>query len=157
MPVFITLKESECYMSSARKALKIMSILTIAMAIIQIITAGLIVFGSSFMVGMQEAELDGTTVDVGVALMGVGIMALVSSVVSLIVGILGVRGANDPTKIGPYKIIAIIGLVLCILQAAMFLFTGQIASYGISGVLSLVFVAVLVFLAFKIEKEGKQA
>ena len=72
-------------------------------------------------------------------------------------GILGVRGANDPTKIGPYKIIAIIGLVLCILQAAMFLFTGQIASYGISGVLSLVFVAVLVFLAFKIEKEGKQA
>ena len=51
----------------------------------------------------------------------------------------------------------IIGLVLCILQAAMFLFTGQIASYGISGVLSLVFVAVLVFLAFKIEKEGKQA
>ncbi|WP_294440563.1 hypothetical protein [uncultured Slackia sp.] len=144
-------------MSGARKALKIMSILTIVMAIIQIITAGLIVFGSSFMVGMQEAELDGTTVDVGVALMGVGIMALVSSVVSLIVGILGVRGANDPTKIGPYKIIAIIGLVLCILQAAMFLFTGQIASYGISGVLSLVFVAVLVFLAFKIEKEGKQA
>ena len=143
MPVFITLKESECYMSGARKALKIMSILTIVMAIIQIITAGLIVFGSSFMVGMQEAELDGTTVDVGVALMGVGI--------------LGVRGANDPTKIGPYKIIAIIGLVLCILQAAMFLFTGQIASYGISGVLSLVFVAVLVFLAFKIEKEGKQA
>lgn len=157
MAVFITLKESECYMSGARKALKIMSILTIVMAIIQIITAGLIVFGSSFMVGMQEAELDGTTVDVGVALMGVGIMALVSSVVSLIVGILGVRGANDPTKIGPYKIIAIIGLVLCILQAAMFLFTGQIASYGISGVLSLVFVAVLVFLAFKIEKEGKQA
>lgn len=144
-------------MSGARKALKIMSILTIVMAIIQIITAGLIVFGSSFMVGMQEAELDGTTVDVGVALMGVGIMALVSSVVSLIVGILGVRGANDPTKIGPYKIIAIIGLVLCILQAAMFLFTGQIASYGISGVLSLVFVAVLVFLAFKIEKDGKQA
>lgn len=144
-------------MSGARKALKVMSILTIVMAIIQIITAGLIVFGSSFMVGMQEAELDGTTVDVGVALMGVGIMALVSSVVSLIVGILGVRGANDPTKIGPYKIIAIIGLVLCILQAAMFLFTGQIASYGISGVLSLVFVAVLVFLAFKIEKEGKQA
>lgn len=144
-------------MSGARKALKIMSILTIVMAIIQIITAGLIVFGSSFMVGMQEAKLDGTTVDVGVALMGVGIMALVSSVVSLIVGILGVRGANDPTKIGPYKIIAIIGLVLCILQAAMFLFTGQIASYGISGVLSLVFVAVLVFLAFKIEKEGKQA
>ena len=144
-------------MSGARKALKIMSILTIVMAIIQIITAGLIVFGSSFMVGMQEAELDGTTVDVGVALMGVGIMALVSSVVSLTVGILGVRGANDPTKIGPYKIIAIIGLVLCILQAAMFLFTGQIASYGISGVLSLVFVAVLVFLAFKIEKEGKQA
>lgn len=144
-------------MSGARKALKIMSILTIVMAIIQIITAGLIVFGSSFMVGMQEAELDGTTVDVGVALMGVGIMALVSSVVSLIVGILGVRGANDPTKIGPYKIIAIIGLVLCILQAAMFLFTGQIASYGVSGVLSLVFVAVLVFLAFKIEKEGKQA
>ena len=144
-------------MSGARKALKIMSILTIVMAIIQIITAGLIVFGSSFMVGMQEAELDGTTVDVGVALMGVGIMALVSSVVSLIVGNLGVRGANDPTKIGPYQNIAIIGLVLCILQAAMFLFTGQIASYGISGVLSLVFVAVLVFLAFKIEKEGKQA
>lgn len=144
-------------MSGARKALKVMSILTIVMAIIQIVTAALIVFGSSFMVGMQEAELNGSTVDVGVALMGVGVMALVSSVVSLIVGILGVRGANDPSKIGPYKVIAIIGLALCVIQAAASLFTDQIASFGISGVLSLVFMAVLVFLAFKIEKEDMQA
>lgn len=144
-------------MSGARKALKVMSILTIVMAIIQIVTAALIVFGSSFMVGTQEAELNGSTVDVGVALMGVGVMALVSSVVSLVVGILGVRGANDPSKIGPYKVIAIIGLALCVIQAAASLFTGQIASFGISGLLSLVFMAVLVFLAFKIEKEGMQA
>lgn len=144
-------------MSGARKALKVMSILAIIMAAITAIFGAMIVFGASFMVGETATEIDGTTVDVGIALQAIGMMALVSGIVSIIVGILGIRGANDPSKIGPFKVLAIIGLVLCIIQAAMFLFTGQIASYGWSGVLSLVFAAVLVFLAFKIQKEGEQA
>ncbi len=141
-------------MSGARKALKVIAIIMIVLAALQIVLGAMIAFGASFMVGQQSATLEGVTVDVGSSLQGVGIMAVVSGIVSLIVGILGVRGANDPSKIGPFKVLAIIGLILCAIQFVMYVATGQFASYGLSGVLTLIVQIAIVVLAFKVQNEA---
>lgn len=87
-------------MSGARKALKVISIIMIVMAILNAAAGLMVVFGASFVVGQEFASIDDITVDVGAALQAVGVMAVVSGIVSVLVGILGVRGANNPAKMG---------------------------------------------------------
>ena len=140
-------------MSGARKALKVISVIMIVVAVLNILAGLMVVFGASFVVGQQSASIDGITVDVGTSLQAVGVMAAVSGIVSIIVGILGVRGANRPEKIGPFKVVSCIGLVLCVAQFLMYLATDQMASYGVGGALSLVVQIVIVCLAFKVAAE----
>lgn len=52
------------------------------------------------------------------------VISIISGVIDLIIGILGVRGANNPEKIGPFFVIAIIGLVLCALGIIFTLASG---------------------------------
>lgn len=140
-------------MSGARKALKVISIIMIVMAVLNAAAGLMAVFGASFVVGQEFASIDDIRVDVGAALQAVGVMAVVSGVVSVLVGILGVRGANNPAKIGPFKVLACIGLVLCVAQFLMYFATDQMAAYGFGGAFSLILQIVIVCLAFKVSAE----
>lgn len=69
---------------------------------------------------------DRATVAAGAALMLVfsGIL-IVSGVIDLIVGILGLRGAKDPKRIGGFFTIAVIGLIIAAINLAFTVFASE--------------------------------
>ena len=69
-------------------------------------------------------QLFGVSVDTGIATVGVlitiiGVVALLSGVLDIITGALGLRGAKDPSKLGPYLVLCWISLVLAIVSLVM--------------------------------------
>ena len=139
-------------MSASRKVLKVIGILTIFAAVLQLIAGIVIIAGAGLMEG-QTIEANGQIYDSAASVTIIGGFAVVLAVIDLIVGLLALRGAKDPAKVGPFKVIAIIGLVLCIAQMLMFALSGQIASFGIGGWVQLVVLILCVVLAFKISGE----
>ena len=71
--------------------------------------------------GVTVTQEQAGIVVAGVGILG-GAMSILGGILMLIVGILGVRGANDPRKIGPFRVFAIIGLVFSILGILALLF-----------------------------------
>ena len=45
--------------------------------------------------------------------------------INLAIGIFGLRGANDPRKIGAFYVLAIIGLAFAVLSALCLLYTSR--------------------------------
>ena len=122
--------------SGSQVALKVISIIQIVIAILGIILS-LVLIASGPLVGSLAndpevvSNVSGVVSESGVDMqisgqegiflfsgfvMILGVIALIGSVFDLIVGILGVRGANNPAKIGPFFVFAIIGLILAIGQ-----------------------------------------
>ena len=139
-------------MSASRKVLKVIGFLTIFAAVLQLIAGIVIIAGSGLMEG-QTIEVDGQIYESATSLVIIGAFAIVLAVIDLIVGMLALRGAKDPAKVGPFKVVAIIGLVLCIAQMLMFALSGQIASFGIGGWVQLIALILCVVLAFKVSGE----
>ena len=53
------------------------------------------------------------------------VILILSGVIDLIVGILGLRGAKDPKRIGTFFVIAVIGLILAVVNLTITVATGQ--------------------------------
>lgn len=139
-------------MSTSRKILKVIGIITIFAAVLQLIAGGVIIAGAGLMEG-QTIEANGQIYDSATSVTIIRGFAIVLAVIDLIVGLLALRGAKDPAKVGPFKVVAVIGLLLCIAQMLMFAFSGQIASFGIGGWVQLIALILCVVLAFKISGE----
>ncbi len=104
--------------------------------------------------GYAGAAADQETYALGAGLMFVlAVISIISGVVDLIIGILGVRGANNPDKIGPFFVIAIIGLVLAAIGVVFPLLTGSADFSSMpSTLVQLVILIVCVVLANNIRK-----
>lgn len=142
-------------MSASRTILKIIAVIIIASAVLDAAFGVFLLAGSGLMAG-QTIDAGTETLDAANATIALGVFVVVSSVISLVVGIFAWRGAKDPAKIRPFKIMAIIDLVLCFVQMLMFAFSGQIASFGISGWVQLLALALCVLLAFNISKQNEK-
>ena len=59
------------------------------------------------------------------------IFMIASGIFSLIIGILGVRAANDPSKIGPVFILAIISLAISVISLVGGIFGGNFSVYSL--------------------------
>lgn len=116
-------------MTGAQKALKVISIIVIILAVLCIIAGALLLIPNLAYVeaGFPNVEgADQVTVAAGAAIvLLIAAFILVSGVIDLIVGILGLRGAKDPKKIGGFFAIAVIGLILAAINLAITLFSGQ--------------------------------
>ncbi len=116
-------------MTGSQKALKVISIIVIILAVLCIIAGALLLIPNLAYVeaGFPNVEgADQLTVAAGTAfVLLIGTFILVSGVIDLIVGILGLRGAKDPKKIGGFFAIAVIGLILAAINLAITLFSGQ--------------------------------
>ena len=131
-------------MNSYQKLLFVLSILTIISAVSSIIL-GLAVFGTSNEVAQEVADYSANE------LKGMGIGVGLAGIISLITGILGIRGAKDITKIKPVYILAAIATVLGAVSVVTTIMQGQMtASYAFS------FGATLAtfFAAYKLNQEN---
>ena len=80
---------------------------------------------------------------------------LYGGAINLAIGIFGLRGANDPRKIGAFYALAIIGLAFAVLSALGTFFGGSADGGDIASALfGLVLPLVCVLLAYNIKKEN---
>lgn len=118
-------------MSLSRKILKIVSLLMILSGISYLILD--VIFVAIGMVDGSSALYDDLTV--GQAAVLLIILSTVIGIEYLVMGVLGLRGANVPSKIGPFRVLAIIGLALAIIDIVVYVAFGDFAAMDINSVI----------------------
>lgn len=139
-------------MSGSQKTLKIISIVLVVWAILVILLGAFLAAGSA-VPGMSAESIDmgGSTTDMATAALGFGIGIAVGGVVNLVIGLLGLRGAKNPHKIGLFFALCIVGLVLGVVGIVMSVMQG---AFQWTSLVSLVIVAACTYLAAKIRKQA---
>lgn len=139
-------------MSGSQKALKVISIVLIVWAIVVILLGGFMAAGSAAPgMSAQSIDMGGSTMDMATAALAFGIGTVVGGVVNLIIGLLGLRGAKNPHKIGLFFALCVIGLVLGIVGIVMNIMQG---AFQWTSLVSVVIVAACTLLAAKIRKQA---
>ena len=138
-------------MSASQKYIKIISILNIIAGAIFIVL-GIIAFTGKSIVG-NEALVEQAGDAAAPAAVNVFVIGLIASgLLSLITGILGVRAANDPTKVKPVLILSGISLAVAAIGLAGSIFSGE---FSISGLLELIAPGLMFWCANNVKKQVK--
>ncbi len=147
--------------SGSQKALLVLSIINIVFAVLAILAGVSFMLGGSLLGAVSSSEaaaaLSGTGITQGQAgaLVGIaGYAILFSGVVELILGILGVRAANDNQKIMPVWVLAIIQVVLCAISLVTTITGGSFGTNGVSSIVALIIAGIIMWLANNIKKEA---
>ncbi len=145
--------------SGKQKALKVLSIIWIVFAAIAIVggiaataLGGVSLYGA----GVSEvSSADAATMATGGTMAAaVGIVVIIIGVFDLIVAIFGLRGANDPSKIGVFFVLCIIGLVISLFNVISAVAQGSDASAIGSQLCSCIWPAICLWLAYSIKKQA---
>ena len=147
--------------SGSQKVLLVLSIISIIVAVIGILFGIMKMLGGALlgMVPADEAASalseSGLTQQEAGAFAGLaGFIVLIGCVIELIVGILGVRAANDNQKIMPVWVLAIIELILSAISLGSVVANGSFSSNGLSAILSLVIAVLMLWIANNIKREA---
>ena len=118
-------------MSGSQKYIKIVSILNIIGGAFYVLI-GILGFLGKGLVG-NEALIEQAGGDSS-APMAANVFLIVMIVIglfSLVVGILGVRAANDPSKIGPVFTLAVVSLIISVVNLFVGIFGGNFSVYSL--------------------------
>ena len=138
-------------MSSMQKALRIICILSALWSALGCVVGLFILFGVPFVLG-DTLVAGGVEVDAAIAQGVTGSIVLMSFVFNLFVALLGIRGAKDPSKIGVFKVIALVAAGLSFIGIALDVISGQLQNVGWSSVVSTLFMIVLASLGSEIQR-----
>lgn len=107
-------------MSTERKTVKILSFIVL-------------LFGILALVSGVKAFVTGSTGTSSLKLFE-GILDLVFGMINIVIGVLGIRGANIPSKIGPFNVLCLvcaIAVAVCMVLAVVFLGSGALGFIAI--------------------------
>ncbi|MEG0070959.1 MAG: hypothetical protein RR723_03505 [Raoultibacter sp.] len=135
-------------MTGSRKVLNILSILLMVIGVLGILLGIFLVAGGSLLGGTVIEGVNGQALSTVV-----GGIAIVTSIVDIVIGYMGRRGAQDPTKIKPFFIICIIGVVLYVMSIIGAITTNDMSSLP-DYLISLVFIIVCLYFANKVKQEA---
>ena len=140
-------------LAKTQKIVKVLGIINIIAAVIGFI-AGIGMFGISGAGAASEDIATNSDLQTGVAIFIVmGVIMVVSSVVSLLEGIFALRAAKDASKVQPLWIFSIIGVVLGVMALIATITNG--GENVLSDVFSLVISCFTFYLANNIKKLAK--
>ena len=139
-------------MEGSRKALKVISIVLIVYAAFLIVFGMFMAFGG-MLPGLSDATLDvnGSQQGFAAVALAVGGILVVTGIIDLIIGLLGLRGAKNPKKIGIFFVLSLIGVVLGAIGLVSDIMQGTLQPASIA---SLLLVAVCAGLAYTIKKQN---
>ncbi|MEG0096010.1 MAG: hypothetical protein RR671_00820 [Raoultibacter sp.] len=135
-------------MTGSRKVLNILSILLMVIGVLGILLGIFLVAGGSLLGGTVIEGVNGQALSTVV-----GGIAIVTSIVDIVIGYMGRRGAQDPTKIKPFFIICIIGVVLYVMSIIGAITTNDMSSLP-DYLISSVFIIVCLYFANKVKQEA---
>ena len=137
-------------MSGSQKALKVVSLLLIIYGVVMTAFGIFLVAGGSFLAG-ETIDVNGTAEAANVMAAALGGGTIVGGIVDLVIGLLGLRGAKNPRKVGPFFVLCIIGLVLGLVGLGMSLAQG---TFDLWSLVSVVIVAVCLYLSAQVKKQA---
>lgn len=139
-------------MSGSQKALKVISILLLIWGILMLLLGVFLAAGSQ-VPGMSAESMDvnGTTMNLATAAIGIGVGTIVAGVVYVVIALLGLRGAKNPRKAGAFFVLCIIGLVLSLISLGMGIAQGTFKWQSLIGML---IIAVCTYLANAVKKQA---
>ena len=147
--------------SGSQKFLLVISIINIVFAVLGILAGIMGVLGGAVFGAADPQEVASTVAETGVTqgeasglVVGVFLLVLLASAVELVVGILGVRAANDNQKIMPVWVLAIIDVILYVVGLVIVIVNGDFSSQGVSYILSLAFAILLFWVANNIKQQA---
>ena len=113
-------------MTGARRAPKILSVFIIVLGALYLVMGGIVVVGAQQLAGTPVAVGD-MTVDMALYASTAGWWSVVVGVVTLLMGLLGLRAANT-RKVGLFRALALIGLVMNLIGIGANVTTGQLTA-----------------------------
>lgn len=137
-------------MSGSQKALKVISIITIVYAVVLLVLGIFMAAGGSLLSG-ETIDVDGTAASASIVAAVLGVTLVIGGVVDLVIGLLGLRGAKNPRKVGPFFVLCIIGLVLGLVSLGMSIAQGSFNPWSLA---SLVIIAVCLYLSAQVKKQA---
>ena len=147
--------------SGSQTALLVFSILDIIAAVLMLLGGLTVMLGGAVFGAIDSSEAAAALAGSGVTPAEAGVMAglagiliVFGGIIELIVGILGVRAANDNQKIMPVWVLAIIQLVFCAVNLITTVVGGSFATQGVSQIFSLAFAVIILWLANNIKREA---
>ncbi len=142
-------------------ALLVISVIAIIIAVLGILSCISVALGGGVLATYLAAK--GTTSANDVAAVGMGTAVLgfagtIACVIDLFIGVLGVRGANDASKIGAFNVFAYIGLacgIITLVVAVIAMATGTPKGTSIvSALVGLILPGICVWLGRGIKNEA---
>lgn len=147
--------------SASQKVLLVISIIDIIGAALMLLAGLAFMLGGAVIGAIDPTEaseaLSGTGVtqgQIGIFVGVGGFVIIMAGVIELVLGILGVRAANDNQKIMPVWIVSIISLAFGIIGLIAIIAGGAFATQGVSGIVSLIISALMLWVANNIKKEA---
>ena len=147
--------------SGSQKALLVISIINIIFSVIALLGGLALMFGGALFGAVDSSEaasaLAGSGMTQGEVSVFAGVGGLViicSGVIQLILGILGVRAANNNQKIMPVWVFAIIELVMSSISLITTFTSGTFSTQGGSAVFSLILAVLIMWIANNIKREA---
>ncbi|MEF2655559.1 MAG: hypothetical protein U0M72_03875 [Eggerthellaceae bacterium] len=148
--------------SGSQKALKVLSIILIVLSVISIVGMLFVLAGGGLLfTAITDGTADVPASDLNTLatattfIVALSVVALLSAIFDLIVGILGVRGANNPQKIRPFIVMCIICIVLDVISLAFSFAAEPMDPSAIAGgVLGLAIPIICLVLANNIKKQS---
>ena len=130
-------------MTPNQKRFKIVSLLILLVALLQVLGGVFLLVGSPLAAGMRVALGGGGSADAALAAQVFGVLALVVGLYCLVVGVTGARAANSPRGSGKFTVLAAVMVIASLVQVALGVFSGQVGwvevLLAVLGVLALVF------------------
>lgn len=114
-------------MSAAQKHVKIVCFIVLAIAVVSLI-GGIYMLATSGSLSGENQQLA----------LGVGAAGILDAVVDFVYVALGIRGANTPRKIGPFRVFSLIAVVLYVVSVIYLAVTNAASLATISGASNIV-------------------
>ena len=131
-------------MSGTRVLLKIICVLLTILGLLEVVLGVLLFMGSSVPeLALTFVRVQQQTMTEAQGALAFGITFIIMGAVNFIIGMLGWRGANRPSKIGPFFWLSVIGAVLSVVGLAYNFVSGIVSPPSVASTVIVVLCAIL--------------
>ncbi len=143
-------------MSKERKLLKVICFLYVLDAIACLAFGGLVLAGAGTLSASDVAIVGGYEFPLLPWAAAFGVWGIVSGVFYLIYAGAGIRGANTPRKIGPFRVMSLIAVIFAVVGMLLGVAMDGVGAQSVTYVVSIVFAIACLVLSGKIKEQAER-
>lgn len=143
-------------MSKERKLLKIICFLYVLDAIACLVFGGLVLAGAGTLSASDVAVVGGYEFPLLPWAAAFGVWGIISGIFYLIFAGAGIRGANTPRKIGPFRAMSLIAVIFAVIGMLLGVAMDGLGAQSVTYVVSIIFAIACLVLSGKIKEQAER-